>query len=316
MKSMVFKAMGTTISLKIEHEFAELILEAAKERLLDYERRFSANDANSLLMKVNQAAGRHAVSVDADIYELVRFGKQFSLDSTNTLNIAIGPLIKLWRIGFDGARIPNQSEIDHRLKLIDPGKIILSDNDQSVYLTESGMEIDLGALAKGFFADKLKIFLLNIGVEKGIIDLGGNVLLIGSHPANQDGLWRIGIQDPFKMRTNTVGIVKVKDASIVTSGIYERSLIIDNEEYHHIFDSRTGYPIQNDIASVTILSPDSLSGELYTTLFYQYQSHEAMAKINEINGIEAIVITRDNGILLSANMDRYFVPNSEADLLN
>lgn len=307
MESIVFKAMGTTISLQIQHEFADYLLKEAKKRLLDYEKRFSANDDNSVLMNVNQLAGIESVVIDSDIYELIKIGKEYSLDASNTLNIAIGPLIKLWKIGFQGANVPTQSDIEECLKLIDPQSIILSEENQSVYLEKKGMEIDLGALAKGFFADKIKLFLKQAGVEKGIIDLGGNVLLIGSHLVNSDGYWRIGIQDPFKSRQNIKGLVKVKDVSVVTSGIYERVLVLDGQEYHHIFDSQTGYPVKNDIASVTIISSESLAGELYTTMFYQYKSSETINLINNIKGIEAIVITRDNDILMTDGLENTFV---------
>lgn len=307
MESIVFKAMGTTISLQIQHEFADYLLKEAKKRLLDYEKRFSANNDNSVLMNVNKLAGIESVVVDSDIYELIKIGKGYSLDASNTLNIAIGPLIKLWKIGFQGANVPTQSDIEECLKLIDPQSIILSEENQSIYLEKKGMEIDLGALAKGFFADKIKLFLKQAGVEKGIIDLGGNVLLIGSHYVNSDGYWRIGIQDPFKSRQNIKGLVKAKDVSVVTSGIYERVLVLNGQEYHHIFDSQTGYPVRNDIASVTIISSESLAGELYTTMFYQYKSSETINLINNIKGIEAIVITRDNDILMTDGLENTFV---------
>src|SRR5699024_12278624 len=114
------------------------------------------------------------------------------------------------------------------------------------------MEVYLGALAKVFFADQIKHFLKKAGVKKGIIDLGGNVLLLGGHPTNPDTLWRVGIQNPFMTRNNLVGLLKVKDKSVVTSGIYERTLVYKREEYHHIFNNHTGYPVTKNIVFLTI----------------------------------------------------------------
>lgn len=307
MESITFKAMGTTINLQIEHEFAHYLLNEAKKRLLDYEKRFSANDANSLLMKVNQFAGIEAVTVDPDIFELIKIGKVYSVDLSNTLNIAIGPLIKLWKIGFSDAKVPTQAEIDERLTLIDPNLIQLNDEKQSVYLERKGMEIDLGALAKGFFADQIKHFLKKAGVKKGIIDLGGNVLLLGSHPTNPDTLWRVGVQNPFMTRNNLVGLLKVKDKSVVTSGIYERTFVYNGEEYHHIFDSHTGYPVKNNIASLTIVSKESLTGELYTTMYYQAEAHDIIEQINQIQDLEAIVITKNSEILITHGLVNDFI---------
>lgn len=307
MEKLVFKAMGTTITLQIQHQHASELLVLAKEKLIDYEKRFSANHADSQLMHVNKAAGEKAIQVDSDLFELIQFGKKYSVDDSTTLNIAIGPLIKLWRIGFSNAQLPSNTEIEERLQLINPHNIILNTSNKTVFLKKKGMEIDLGALAKGYFADRIKEFFVQQGVGSGIIDLGGNVLLIGQHPINPDGNWRVGIQDPFKKRHNILGIVSSADNSIVTSGIYERTLTINGETYHHIFDSKTGYPIKNDIASITIMSKQSILGELYTSLYYQYSSSEALKLLEKVANIEAIIVTITGKILLTANMQNKFV---------
>lgn len=307
MNKYQFRAMGTTITLEINHLFADYLFEEAKEKLLDYEKRFSANDPNSLLMQINRFAGQKAVQVDTELFELIKFGKRHSLNPTTTLNIAVGPLVKLWKIGFEGARLPQTSEIDARLELIDPHLITLSEEDSSVYLEKQGMEIDLGALAKGYFADKIKSLFVEAGVTEGLINLGGNILLIGSHPLHSDGLWRIGVQNPKKDRHETIGMLFVRDQSIVTSGIYERTLEIKGESYHHIFDTNTGYPVKNDLASLTVITKKSLDAELYTTLYYNRMSDEVIASIDAIAGVEAVVITRAGDVLLSKGAAEIFI---------
>lgn len=306
MEKLVFKAMGTTITLQIQHSHASKLLSLAHEMLIDYEKRFSANHSDSQLMQVNLAAGEKAVQVDSDLFELIQYGKKYSIDESTTLNIAIGPLIKLWRIGFKDAQVPTDKEIKARLQLVNPNNIILDSQNNAVFLREKGMEIDLGALAKGYFADKVKAFLIQQGVQHGIVDLGGNVLLIGQHPTNKDGNWRVGIQDPFKSRHNILGIVSSADNSIVTSGIYERTLTINGEDFHHIFDSKTGYPIKNDIASITILSNESIMGELYTSLYYQYSSSETLELLEDVSEVEGIIVTKSGEILLSSKMGNKF----------
>lgn len=306
MENIVFKAMGTTITLQIIHEDATTLLTQARERLLDYQNKFSANHSSSQLMRVNAAAGIRAIEVDSDLFELIQFGKEYSLDATTTLNIAIGPLIKLWRIGFDDAQVPTDEEINARLQLVNPNNIILDSQNNTVFLREKGMEVDLGALAKGYFADKIKDFFIENGVSQGIIDLGGNVLLIGKHPINSDQNWRVGIQDPFRTRHNILGIVKSQNNSIVTSGIYERTLTYNGENYHHIFDSSTGYPIQNDIASITVISPTSLMGELYTTLYYHHNSLDALSLLENTENIEAIVVDKEGRIFQTTGLKDSF----------
>ena len=111
MKEIVLKAMGTTISLAIVHDKAQVLLTEAKRRLLDYEERFSANDPDSLLMRINAKAGLAPVQVDADLFKLIAIGRDYSLRSDASLNIAIGPLIKLWQVGFKGANLPSEAAI-------------------------------------------------------------------------------------------------------------------------------------------------------------------------------------------------------------
>ncbi|EDP68705.1 putative thiamine biosynthesis lipoprotein [Carnobacterium sp. AT7] len=299
--------MGTKINLSISHPMAAELLEKAKHMLADYEIRFSANHSKSTLTYVNQQAGIQPVSVDSELYDLIQFGQNYSLSSKLALNITIGPLVKLWKIGFADAHVPKQKEIDERLKLIDPTDIVLDDAKKTVYLTKKGMELDLGALAKGYFADKLKQFFQSEGVESGIVDLGGNVLTIGENPKYEDGYWRVGIQKPSLTRGELVGAVLVKDKSVVTSGIYERSLKVSEKKYHHIFDSTTGYPIENELASITIISDESLDGELWTTWLFGHNSNAAIDYIDSVPGIEALLITKNNEVKMSHGILPYVV---------
>ena len=143
------RLMGTIISLSIYHPEAQALLEEAERRLRDYEQRFSAHNAESELMKINQQAGLQAVQVAPDMFDLIRVGKDMSLASDWAMNIAIGPLMKLWHIGFKDAQVPSQAAIDQALGLINPERIQLDPSTLSVFLEEAGMEIDLGAVAKG-----------------------------------------------------------------------------------------------------------------------------------------------------------------------
>jgi len=287
------RLMGTIITLTIYHTNSEALLVEAEARLRDYEQRFSAHAADSDLMRVNQQAGLQAVPVATDMFELIRIGKEMSLVSDGALNIAIGPLMKLWHIGFEDAQVPSQAEIEQALQLIDPRRIQLDAASQTVYLEVAGMELDLGAVAKGYFADLLKSFFVEQGVEAGIINLGGNVLTIGNSPKNPLGTWNIGIQNPEAPRGDLLALAQVRDQSVVTSGIYERKLVVDGQEYHHIFDSRTGYPVANEIASVTIVSDKSIDGELWTTVLFVHSPERALALIEATPGIEALIITKD-----------------------
>lgn len=298
-KRRVLHLMGTVITLTVFHPEGERLLDQCESMLRDYQQRFSANDASSTLMQVNANAGRMPMKVDSDLYQLIRYGYDLSLSSNGCFNLVIGPLVKLWRIGFTDAKVPTDEEIQARMNLIDLTQVELDDENETVYLAKSGMEMDLGALAKGYFADQLKNFLKAEGVTAGIVDLGGNVLTIGKSPKHPSGYWQIGIQDPLRQRGNLMAAVAIQDQSVVTSGIYERFIKIGDTLYHHIFDSKTGYPVESEIASVTIVSDESIDGEVWTTLLFAETPADALVRLNEHASIEGIVVTRQQEMLIS-----------------
>lgn len=284
--------MGTVIDIQITGEQSEALVQLALQRLREYEHRFSANDPTAELAEVNVNAGMKSVTVDPQLYQLIAVGKAHSLAQGSHLNIAIGPLIQSWRIGFEDARVPAEEEIQTRLKLIDPEKIQLDSTGSSVFLTEPGMRLDLGALAKGYIADLIVAELKEKGVEAGLLNLGGNVLTFGV-ASHEDGWWRIGIRDPLKGPDELAYLLKVADKSVVTSGIYERSLQQGGRRYHHIFDSRTGYPVAAETASLTIISDDSLDGEIWTTRLFGAPPQEIIATIDQQPEIEGVLIQQD-----------------------
>ncbi len=298
----VIPLMGTYISLKIFHEKGEELLDQAETMLQDYNNRFSANDDSSQLMQVNLNAGKRAVKVDDDLFWLIKKAKEVSVQSEGAFNLAIGPVIKLWSIGFDDAHLPSDEEIVEKLELVDPRKVMLHEEGKEVYLKEEGMEIDLGAIAKGYFADELKEFFMSQGVEEGIVDLGGNVLTIGGSPTREDGYWRIGIQNPFVEEREPFLVLKIKDKSVVTSGINERKMEVDGKEYHHIFDGKTGYPMENDLASISIISEESIEGEIWTTILFSESSSEAIEKIRAIPDIDGLVVNKEGEAFLTESV--------------
>ncbi|BAQ24210.1 FAD:protein FMN transferase [Streptococcus troglodytae] len=298
--------MGTTINLMVEADNAKELVETACQLLKTYEHRFSANSDDSELMAVNHLAGVSPLQVQEDLFQLIKIGKKHSIEQPSNLNIAIGPLVQSWRIGFDDARLPDQAEIDKQLKLIDPHKIILDAQEQTVFLSQKGMKIDLGALAKGYIADKIITYLKIQGAASAMINLGGNLLVYGPNKKRPNGLWYIGIQDPKKPRNQNIGIVKIHDQSVVTSGIYERHLQVDGGDYHHIFDKNTGYPIETQMASLSIISDLSLDGEIWTTRLFGLPIPFVMETINQISHIEGIIITRDNRLAVSDGLKNTF----------
>lgn len=305
--SRQLQMMGTVIDILIESDQAPVLLDLVQERLEEWNHIFSANDSNSVLSCVNQAAGQESVSVPPILYHLIKRGWEESLDSNSNLNIAIGPVAQTWRIGFSDARLPTEEAIDTALSMTDPAAIELDDVGETVFLRQSGMKLDLGALAKGYFADMMIQELEERGVASAMINLGGNVLVMGPNPNREDGLWYIGIQNPQAPRGQYVGVLKIANQSVVTSGIYERQLEVAGRVYHHIFDKKTGYPIESDMASLTIVADSSLECEVWTTKLFGKSSLEAYQLIEGATGIEGIVITKDGRLAVTSGLRERFI---------
>lgn len=295
--------MGTVIDLLVQHETPGLVLDELVIRLKEYEHRFSANDSSSELMAINKNAGIQPVPVHPDLYQLIKIGKHHSCSPASNLNISIGPLVQTWRIGFDDAKVPAAEDIQLLLKKTDPQNIVLNDEAQTVFLRESGMLIDLGSLAKGFIADLLIDYLKSVGTLSALINLGGNIVVLGPSPTNKDHHWKIGIRRPGPSRDQSMVALKALNQSIVTSGIYERSLSDNEQTYHHILDPHTGYPIETDVASLTIVSDKSIDGEIWTTRLFGKSSEEIMHILNQLEGIDGLLITKEEKMLYSAALE-------------
>ena len=204
--------------------------------------------------------------------------------------------------------MPPADEIARLLTLTDPRQVVLNDADESVYLTQPGMEIDLGAIAKGYIADRVRDYLHKEGIAQGLINLGGNVQTLGS----PEGGWSIGLKKPFSTAGAMIGALEVANKSVVTSGVYERFFEHNGHLYHHILDPRTGYPLDNELDSVTIISSDSIDGDIWTTLMYGMGVEKGCAALRARPDIEAIFVTRTKEVVLSsAHHYRFTLLDSE-----
>lgn len=253
-------ALGTSITLQLYGTQKEDLLQKSFDLIDHYEDLLTVNRDHSEVMSVNHAAGKNAVQVSRGTYSLIKLAVEKSRENFG-FNALIGPVVKLWHIGFKGAHVPTDEQIKEKMLLTNPNDVILDDDDQSVYLKKAGMELDLGGIAKGWIADRIRDLWRAYG-EGGIINLGGNILLVGDSPKRASGQWTIGVQDPKEPRGDNIATVMVPECSAVTSGTYERYLIVNGKKYHHLIDPRTGYPVKTHVAGVTTFTKDSVEAEI------------------------------------------------------
>lgn len=177
------------------------------------------------------------------------------------------------------------------------------------------MEIDLGSIAKGYIADEIANILKQEGVNRAIIDLGGNIYALGSK--SSDSNWKIGIQNPFNDRGEVVGGIEVSDKTVVTSGIYERFIEENGVKYHHILNPKTGYPYETDIAGVSIIADESIDADALSTLTFTKGVEEGLRFIEGLDNVDAIFITNDKKIYITKNIrDKFNIINTEFEIVN
>lgn len=293
--------MGTVVTTTLYEKRPDII-----EEIYDYLKQmdilFSANRDDSELYKVNSNAGIKPVKVNQETFSLIRDAVSYSKKYYDSFNVLIGPLVKLWSIGFGGDKVPEPTDINRLIPLVHPDDVELNETKTTVFLQRPGMQLDLGAIAKGYFADNIISFLKSKNIDSGIIDLGGNVKFLGKNPTSDNGLWSLGIQNPFHKRNEPILNVHTSAKTFVTSGISERYMIIDDQIYHHILSPETGYPIHNDVAQVTIITDNSEQAEILSTVCFFKGKNDGLNLIEQLPNVEAVYVDSNNVVFHSSGL--------------
>lgn len=250
----------------------------------NYENLFSRTIKGSEIYKLNLGEN---ISVSDDTLYIINRAKEFSKISNGKFDITICSVSELW--DFENKIIPNVLEVQNALKTVNYENIKINETTVSL----GGSKIDLGGIAKGFIADKMKDYLKENNVKSGLINLGGNIITFG-----QDSV--VGIKRPFS--EDTIATIKLRDKSIVTSGIYERYIEKDNVFYHHILDTKTGFSVENNLASVTVIGKSSLDCDALSTVCMVLGLDEGLAVIENLPDYEAVFIDKNERITLSSGL--------------
>lgn len=310
-KTNTYFVFDTVVTIRIYDEnvtdqhFVEM-----KAILDDIENKMSRTIETSDIAQVNANAGKHPVHVSDETFYVVKTAQKYSEMSKGRFDVAIGTLVSLWNINHEGAHVPPQTKIDEALKHVNYKNLVLDESKKTIYLKQSGMALDLGGIAKGYAADRIAAYLTEQGINSAIIDLSGNIYALGMKPGNQ--LWTIGIQDPNESRGNQIGSMKIQNQTVVTSGIYERYFVENGVQYHHILDSRTGYPVVNDLNSVSIVTDHSIDADALSTTLFALGKEEGMKFVENMPNTEAIFITKDKKVYATSGMREKFTLTNDA----
>lgn len=282
-------------------------LSAAMDRIKEIERRMSAELPDSDISKINDKAGKGWVKVHPDTFFVIQRALEYSELTDGAFDISMLPISRLWNIGKECARIPSEEELKEALSAVDYKRIRLNTEEHTVFLESPGMAVGLGAIAKGYAGDEVVRILEEHGVTSGLINLGGNIVVVNG---KSDGSpWRIGIKNPRieegKEQGRHVMVVETDGNAVVTSGDYERYMVEVFEEtgkrYHHIFDPKTGYPAKSGVISVTVVTDSSLDADALATSIFVLGVEEGLKLANRLNEAQVMIITEDKDIYFSNN---------------
>ena len=264
-----------------------------------YEKMLSSTVEGSDIWNINHSGGS-PTTVSPDTAKLLERALYYCELSNGKLDITLGDISKQWNFsenaGLDSPILPSDEVINELLKAANYHNITI--DGQEVTLSNPETSIELGFIAKGYIADRLYDYLKNIGVTSAIINLGGNVKVVGSKP---DGTaFKIGIQKPFADMGETFTVVDISDSSVVSSGVYERYFNYDGKLYHHILDPKTGYPYETDILSASIKTNSSTDADALSTLCFILGPDAGIELIESLENTEVMYITNNYEMFVSS----------------
>ena len=292
--------LDTVITLTAYVEDASLLNDALEE-CGRYEKLLSRTVEGSDVWRINHAEGR-PVQVSGETLEIIEAARQVSELSGGAFDISIAPASTLWDFTSGATVLPDAEALARAAGRVDYSRVAVEGDTVTL---PAGMMIDLGGIAKGYIADRVKAYLADRGVESAILSFGGNIVAIGEKP---DGsAWKVGIQDIDRPTGEYMLVAQNFGGSTVTSGIYERGFELDGVYYHHILDPKTGWPVQNELASVTIFSDSSLWGDALATAAFALGTDRGVELIEGLPGIEAAFIARDRSVTYTSGAAEYML---------
>jgi thiamine biosynthesis lipoprotein len=289
--------MDTLVQMRAYGENAEIAVKESMGRIRDIENLMSKTIEESDIYKLNNNPIQE-IEISGESKIVLEKAKNYAEMTAGNFDPTIGALVELWGIGSKDARVPAESEIKDALKNLGYNYLLL--NDTTAVINKVGVKLDLGGIAKGYAAEEVKKVVKSHNVESAFVNLGGNVLVIGN---KVDGSpWKIGIQDPREGRGNVMAIVDAVDETIVTSGNYERYFVEEGKLYHHILDPKTGYPAENNLLSVSIISENSFDADALSTAVYVMGLEKGMDFVQNLETVEVMFITKKLNVYLSTGL--------------
>ena len=258
----------------------------------------SAWQEGTELYIVNQNAGIQPVKVCDELFYLVKRSIKISELTNGLFDVTFASIDKVWYFDRPMEKLPTEAEIQHSIRNINYKFIELDEANKTIFVTNKGTKIELGAIGKGFIAQKMKWKLQEAGVQGGLINAGGDLITWGKNEQGKE--WYIGITDP-ENRGKTIGYLNLENKAVATSGSYERFALIDGKKYAHIIHPKTGYPVSG-LHSVSVVSPDAELCDAIATSVFLLGKEKGLEFINQYNDLQCFIIDENNNYYYSDNL--------------
>lgn len=303
-------AMDTYMTLTAYGKNAKKALDAAVDEINNIEQLVSTGIDSSEVSQINKN-GKGSVSETTGY--LIKRSKEI-YDSTNgVFDITIYPIMQAWGFPTENYRVPGKKELKKLRGLMGADHVLYDEKKQEVTLNKEGMKIDLGGIAKGYTSSKVMDIFKENGISSAVISLGGNVQTLNGKPDGSD--WRVAVENPADTGSY-IGVLSIKDKAVITSGGYERYFKQDGKTYHHIIDPANGYPANNGLTSVTIVSDDgTLADGLSTSLFIMGPEKAQKYWKEHSDEFDTILVKDDGSILVSEGLAEYFTSESDFTII-
>lgn len=302
MHTTSFFAMDTLIDITINHRGYKKSLKDTYDLVMDYAYNFAAYEKIGDLADINNRVSE-CVDISEDIKNQIEIANFVSQLTKGALDITAYPLVEAWGFPSKDFKVPKDQEIQELLSLVDFSKINVKEAISPRLCLPLDMKIDLGAVAKGYTGDMIESLLKNQGAKGGLISLGGNIQVFGLKA--DKSLWRVGLQDP-QDEQEILGLLEITDRAIVTSGSYQRNFVEKDLFYHHILDPRTGYPADNELLSVTIVTKSGTYADALSTGLFVLGMEESLKIWKRTQDFEVIFVTKDQKVYITEGLDKSF----------
>jgi thiamine biosynthesis lipoprotein len=299
--------LDTFVTITLYDTDDQSVIDGAMDRIAEYEQRFSKTIDGSEVWQLNhRSPGETTFTLSEDMTAMLSKALHYSQVSEGAYDVTIEPAASLWDFTSGAKTVPDSDALARAAARVDYRQLRLEGN-QLTFLSPD-TTIDLGSIAKGYIADRVKEYLQSRGVKEAIINLGGNVLCLGQNGRQP---FRVGLQKPFADHNDIFGILNIDDKSVVSSGVYERHFIKDGVNYHHILNPADGFPYQNGLIAVTIVSDSSADGDVLSTTCFSLGLEKGLALLDSLDGIAGYFVTDDYHVYYSRGAEKYVTDMQE-----